>query len=430
MVDKNKSEDKKPADDPGAETVMTEEELNKRIEDGVTAGVEKHLAAQKETEDEEDKKEDKSFNIFKTAVSDADTEKYLGDYENAKDGVEGAKARCSLGKLIQLSVVLSKDYQKGMQLAEKAAKSMPYLAKALNTGDLVSGGVLIVEEVANDVIELLRPLTTVRQFSRNRRIPTGSFRQARATAGAVSRYKGEGTTTNASQQTFDQIVPTPRFLETLVPISDFLLDFTNSRAQAEAQSDMMDSMAQREDLAFLRGLGTQFEPKGLLNFADTTTNETSAAVADVRTDIRTTIEAIRGSNVAETAMRWLMTSRSFGFLEDLKTAGGETNEFTLAANGNIRGIPVTFTNNIPNNLGGGGDESEIYLVDFAEIVIFDAIDSFRLRVSNEATYVDSGGNDRSAFANDETIMKMISAHDLIPRHNEAIAVIDQITYGQ
>jgi len=420
MTIENKDKPAKAAAGSDDDIVMTQTELKKMISDQSAKAVADALAADKKANES---KEDKTFDTFAHHIKEVNQDqakRFIGNPE---------KDNLALGKLMAFAGLLKGSERKAMELAEKVYKDLPYFEKALNTTDLVSGGVLIAEEVASDVIELLRPLTVVRNLARSRQIPTGAFRQARVTAGAISRYKGEGTTTNASQLTNDQIIPTPHILESLTAISDLLNDFTNQQSQRIAQQDLLESMAEREDLAFLRGPGTEFEPKGLLNFAANTKAQTSTAVADVRTDIRALIDFLGNANIKMTAPRFLMTTQSAGFLEDLKTAGGETNEFTLALNGNIRGKPVSETNNIPGNLGGGGDESEIYFVDMKEIVIFDAIDSFRLRVSTEATYKDSGGNDRSAFANDETVIKMMSAHDMIPRHNEAIATLTAVTYG-
>jgi len=412
----------KEKDDDNDVVEMTQTELEKMISDKSAKAVTDALAADKKANE---KKEDKTFDTFAhhiKEVNQKEADKFIGDPEK-----ETGKESLALGKLMVLSGLMKTNQTKAYELAEKTYKNLPYMAKALNTSDLVSGGVLIVEEVASDVIELLRARGVVRGLARSRQIPTGAFRQARVTNPTVARYKDEGTTTNASQLTTDQIVPTPHILESLTAISDLLNDFTNQQSQRIAQDELLMTMALREDLAFLRGTGTEFEPKGLLNFAANTQAQTSTAVADVRTDLRALIEFVEGANVAMVSPWFLMSSRSRGFLEDLKTAGGETNEFTLAANGNIRGMPVATTNNIPNNLSG--TESEVYFVDMNEVVIFDAIDSFRLRVSTEATYKDSAGADRSAFANNETVIMMTSAHDLIPRHNEAISTLTAVTYG-
>lgn len=402
---------------------ITQTELQKMISDSTAKSVKEAVATALAAADAAKPKEDKTFNSFAVHVKNVNQDQaksFIGNPE--KDNLK-------LGKLIAFAGLLKNSEGLAMELAEKVYKDLSYFEKALNSTDLVSGGVLIAEEVASDIIELLRPLGVVRSLSRSRQITTGSFRQARVTAGAVARYKGEGTATNASQLTNDQIVPTPHILEALTAISDLLNDFTNQQAQRAAQEDLLLVTALREDKAFLRGAGTEFEPRGLLNFAANTFVQTSTAVADVRTDIRALIDFLGNANVAMVRPAFLMTTQSQGFLEDLKTAGGESNEFSLSVNGNLRGRPVRETNNIPDNLGGGGDESEIYFADFDEVVIFDAIDSMTLRVSTEATYKDANGDDRSAFANDETVIKMLRAHDLIPRHNESIATMTGVTYG-
>lgn len=368
-------------------------------------------------------KQDKTFETFAIAtrrVSDSDARAFIGNPE---------KDNLALGKLLTFAALMKNDHSKAMHLADKIYKDLPYFEKTLNSGDLASGGVLIDGPVASQIIEALRAKSVVRSLARNQQMREGEFRLARITSGAVARYKGENDKTNASQLVTDQINPTPHFLEALTAVSNPLNSFTLEASQRMAQDDLLEIIALREDKAFLRDDGTGFSPRGLINFAANTLNQTSEAVADVRTDFRALIEFVEGSNVPMTRPSFLMTSRSRGFLEDLKTAGGETNEFTIAMDRNLRGIPVVTTNNIPNNLGGGSNESEILLVDFDQIIIFDAIDSFKLTISNEATYKDALGQDRSAFAHDETIIKMSSAHDIQPRHPEAVASMKLVTYG-
>ena len=94
----------------------------------------------------------------------------------------------------------------------------------------------------------------------------------------------------------------------------------------------------------------------------------------------------------------------------------------------LHGYPIFTTTQIPNNLGGGGDETEITFADFDEVVIGDTM-RIEISISTEASIKDGGGNVVSLFQTDQTAIRAISEHDLVPRHDSAIAVINGVTWA-
>ena len=86
------------------------------------------------------------------------------------------------------------------------------------------------------------------------------------------------------------------------------------------------------------------------------------------------------------------------------------------------------TTQIPTNLGAGGNESEIYFVNFADCYIGEDT-TLSIAISTEASYKDAGGNTVSAFQRDQTLIRVISKHDFAPRHVESVAVGTGITWG-
>jgi len=98
------------------------------------------------------------------------------------------------------------------------------------------------------------------------------------------------------------------------------------------------------------------------------------------------------------------------------------------ATGRLNGWPVGVTNNIPDNLAAGTrGESELYLVDMADVVIGDR-KQVEFKVSDSATFVDSSSTTVSAFDNDLLVIRAISRHDLIVRHDFSIAVRTALVY--
>ena len=87
--------------------------------------------------------------------------------------------------------------------------------------------------------------------------------------------------------------------------------------------------------------------------------------------------------------------------------------------------PVMTTTNIPNNLGGGGNETEVYFVD----AILGEVDAIEVELSREAAYKTTGGSVVSSFQRDQSLVRAKLLHDLVVRHQEAIAIKTGVTWG-
>ncbi len=95
--------------------------------------------------------------------------------------------------------------------------------------------------------------------------------------------------------------------------------------------------------------------------------------------------------------------------------------------GELWGHPYATTTQIPNNLGGGSDESEVYLADFADVVIGEE-ENFRVSVFDQAMYWD-GSEWVSCAQNDEVVLRVIAEHDLGLRHDESVAILTGVKWG-
>jgi HK97 family phage major capsid protein len=117
-------------------------------------------------------------------------------------------------------------------------------------------------------------------------------------------------------------------------------------------------------------------------------------------------------------------------LADLITTVGNK-VFPEIADGMFRGYPIGVTTQIPTNLsvaasGAEGNGSELYFVDFAQMVIGESM-GMEIAISTEATYK-VGDQTVSAFQRDETLIRVITENDFGPRHPLAIAVLNGITW--
>ena len=152
-----------------------------------------------------------------------------------------------------------------MDLAQKFAANEigdNQVAMAVSTS-AGSGGSLIPETMASDIIELLRPKTIVRALGA-RIVPlvNGNLTMPRLTGGATSGYKGENDAQNAEGSTTDDGKLSAKTQMTIVPISNELIGYAGFNTEQIFLNDMIMAIANRQDKAFLRDDGTGNTPIG------------------------------------------------------------------------------------------------------------------------------------------------------------------------
>jgi len=316
------------------------------------------------------------------------------------------------------------------------------VAMALSSVNASGGAVLIPTVLAQTVIERLIPNAVVRSMGPlSLPLNNGNLTMPRIAGGAVAGYIGRDADAPVSQQSFDDVQLVAKKLACLVPIGNDLIRFAgiDPRVDALVVEDTAASMATAEDMAFIRGDGTNSTPKGLRNWClpanilvatPTKTLAGQELIQAIMADAGRVILALRRANVRLRKPGWLMHPDSVQFLGDLLTTTGNK-VFPEIADGMFRGYPVGITTEIPTNLtssGATGNGSEVYFVDFAEMVIGESM-NLSVAISMDATYTDPAtGTPVSAFQRDLTLIRIITENDFGPRHVEAIAVLDGVTW--
>ena len=113
---------------------------------------------------------------------------------------------------------------------------------------------------------------------------------------------------------------------------------------------------------------------------------------------------------------------------DTLVDGNGNKAFPEMEKGELMGYPIRATTNIPVNLGAGVNESEIYFGDWADFYIGED-GTMEFAVSTEATWVDDEGYTRSAFQENQTLIRAVLRHDFAPRHVENVAVLTAVKWG-
>lgn len=308
------------------------------------------------------------------------------------------------------------------------------IAKALSSSAATSGGFLVPEQFSSEVIELLRAETTIfragpRTMPMNARATVNKL-----TAGANGAYVGENSNITKEQQAFGQLVLTSKKLASLVPISNDLLRNSSPQADALVRQDLVAGMAVTADATLLRGIGTEAAPKGIRYWAASGNVTASAGdtAANIETDVQALVGGLQDNNSPMARPCWFMSHREYRKLYILRDANGNLiyPEVRVMGDGrpygSLYGFPIYCSTSVPTNLGGG-TESEVYLVDMAQVVVGEEA-GIEISVSDTAAYHD-GSAVVAPFSLDQTVIRAIMKHDLVVRHDVSIAVKTGVTWG-
>jgi HK97 family phage major capsid protein len=307
------------------------------------------------------------------------------------------------------------------------AKKQGYdeVAKALGVSTVEGGGALVPENYSAAIIELLRPASAVRQMN-----PTiipmtaGTLTMPALTGGTSAGYVGENKNIGTSQIKTGLMKLSWKKLAAMVPIGNDLIRQSSPAADTIVRDDLVAAVAQRSDQAFIRDDGTQETPKGirwLTPSGNLVTTQVSPDLAKVTQDLATMIMKLKNGNVRMLRPGWLFSPRTELYLMAQRDTNGNFAWRDEMLAGKLWRYPYATTTLIPDNLGSG-DESEVYLCDWADVVIGEST-NLLIDVSSEAAYYDTTeAAVVSAFSRDQTVIRCIIEHDINTRHAESLCV--------
>lgn len=307
------------------------------------------------------------------------------------------------------------------------------LASSLDTTTPASAGYLVHEAHSRDFIEMLKPETTVEEMgARPLPMPSGNMTMNRKTGRGNAGYGPEGADIGVSKPSVGQSKLSAKKLTALTPISNDLIRMASMAAVGFVRDDLVENVGLTKDLALLRSDGSDDSPIGIRhqaiadNIIDASTLTSQATLAQVDSYLDGAILKLRLADVPMRNCGWIMSPSVFTYLAGLRDGNGNK-AYPEMENGMLKTYKIKFTNQVPENLGVGGDESEISFVDFSQVIIGETY-SVNIAVSTEASYMD-GGQLVSAFSRDQTLMRIITEHDMLLRHPQAASIITGVKWG-
>lgn len=298
-----------------------------------------------------------------------------------------------------------------------------------------SASVIPPNQVRDRLIELLTAATVMRRIPGIRKPPllNGNLTLPRQATGSSAAYIGESTNIARSTPTTDSIALSEKKLAALVVQTGEILRRSSPSTDAMIRDDIVEQTSLAEDIQFIRGAGSATSPRGLKAFADATSatqviaaNATVNA-ANVLEDIRKIIRSLIVANTPMRAPAWVMHPQVKLFLEFLKNGNNDVYMFPEVERGLLRSFPIFTTTQIPVNLGGGTNATEVYLFDATEFYLADS-PLMQLDMSDTAAYHD-GSNVQAAFSRDEVVMRLLKGHDTQIRHPRSVAYLSGVLWG-
>lgn len=308
------------------------------------------------------------------------------------------------------------------------------VARALNSGITGEGGALIPQDFMADLIELLRAMTAVRGSNPMEvGMPMGNLTIPRLAGGAIASYQNELDDITVSQERFDDVNFVARKLTAMVPVSNDLIRRAPIGVEEVVRDDLVQTIARREDLAFLRGDGSDKGPIGMRSLALPAHVIIIAAMPASPSPGDQLTAIIAGASAAVLTLQngmsrmirpvWIMAPTIARFISTARDQVGGFYYKDEMARGTFEGYPVHLTQQIPTNLALDTytTGSEIYFVDMADFVIADTYNVV-VDASDVAAYND-GVSMVSAFQRDQSIFRVIAEHDCNMRHLQSLVVL-------
>lgn len=291
------------------------------------------------------------------------------------------------------------------------------------------GGFLVDTAYSQDFIDILRPRVVIRNLgARSVPMPEGNLTMRKGTAGSTAGYVGERVAAPTTDMTVAQLTMSAKRLTAIVPVTNQLIRRSSMNVQMMIRDDLVAGVAVKEDQQFLRGTGSATAPTGLRNLiaggnvipANATVN-----LVNVTNDLGKLRLAVLNANVPMSRCGYIMSPRTMMYLENLRDGNGNK-AFPEVAEGRLGIYPIGVTTSVPDNLGAGTNQSEIYFGDFDQFLIGDT-EQVAIAASDVAAY-DDGGTLRAAFSNDETVVRVITEHDTQVRYDTAFAVLTGVVW--
>jgi HK97 family phage major capsid protein len=329
-------------------------------------------------------------------------------------GLEDEKEKFSLFKAIY--AIATGDWTKAQFEADVFRQT-----RDMATTPDSSGGYLVPSQAIPELIEMLRAEAVVFQAGATLldNLSGSPVEIPKQTGGATAYWVGENEALTASDAALGQLQLTPKTVGALVKLSNRLLRMSSPSAEQMVRQDVARVISLAIDLAALRGTGANGQPTGIANTAGINTKPfgTNTPNFDYFYDMEYELAV---DNALRGRLGFIFhpcVKRSIAKLKVKQFDGDTGGEYILSpvTDAQIQaylGYPFRLSTQIPINLGGGSNETEIYFGNWAELIVAQWA-GIEIMPSKEAG---------DSFAKNQTWIRILTDVDIGLRHGESFCL--------
>lgn len=379
-----------------------------------------------------------SVNAAKAAGQETDIFVRSG-HEDAKRPAAASQGKISIGQYVRFLAQNGGNSQVAAKAARDAGKTdlanlfdkavEEKRQKAMLYSDFGSGGALVPEDFANDVIGLLYPAESIMGMGvQILPMPNGALTLPFLDTGVTAYYVGETANITPSEQDTGQMQLVAKKLAAVCPVSNDLLRTPSARADQFVQRDLTQRFRARMESAFLNDDGASGKPKGLKNWviSGNTFNQGGTALANKVSDLGKCIRLVQDQNVPILSGGFVLSHRTeWGLKLTLDSLGNFVFLNQMEA-GSLMGFQYRATTNVPDNLSGS--QSYVLFGSFGHVVVGDT-EMLEITVHPDGAYY-NGSAVVSGISQDTTPIRGIARHDLGCQYRgKELALIEQVTWA-
>lgn len=338
-----------------------------------------------------------------------------------------AKAWADLNKTTP-EAVAEQWYKEGARHYGPVIERLQAQRRGMTEGSFTSGGVFLTPE-QGEFIALLYPKTIAYVVGATDLEIQKSMDFGTMTSGVTASYVNEAQLVVPSQPGFGALRATTKKVMSLGIFSNELLRNPSVTVDIKVRDEMLKRIALKRDLSYFRGTGAETQPKGILNRVRSANkvNQTGITLAAAFTDYIGLIQLVDGTDGNLDNAAWAMAPRTRWALAKLLDGNGNAVLGTMLAMGNLFGFKFATTSQIPTNLGGGTNESEVYFGDFTDsYLVRDTTTPLTVELFTNAA-VHDGTSVISGISSDQSALRAMEAHDVILQHDSTIAILQAVT---
>lgn len=231
------------------------------------------------------------------------------------------------------------------EIAERMYPQDEYIRAAMVEGTPGDGGYMIPQNLYNEIIPLLRQTGVTRSMGITELpLPNGNLNLVKQTGAANFKWVGENQPIGNSKVTLGNIKLAAKKLAGIIPISNELLLDSSMAADRFVRDELVNGIAEAEDITSLYGAGSANAPKGITVACATNKIDVNGKISAAV--IYQMVGKILSAKLTNPNLGWRIPGVLWADLYSMQTENGSYIFKDEMKDGKLCGYPFKIDNNI------------------------------------------------------------------------------------